>query len=60
MPENIRAMSCNPAIGGVAKGTLVKEVDALDGLMADVADQAGIHYKILNETKGPAVSSSGR
>ncbi|WPY00787.1 tRNA uridine 5-carboxymethylaminomethyl synthesis enzyme MnmG [Candidatus Trichorickettsia mobilis] len=54
-PENIGAMSCNPAIGGVAKGTLVKEVDALDGLMAYVADQAGIHYKILNETKGPAV-----
>jgi tRNA uridine 5-carboxymethylaminomethyl modification enzyme len=54
-PENIGAMSCNPAIGGVAKGTLVKEVDALDGLMAYVADQAGIHYKVLNETKGPAV-----
>ncbi|WP_316354619.1 tRNA uridine-5-carboxymethylaminomethyl(34) synthesis enzyme MnmG [Candidatus Trichorickettsia mobilis] len=54
-PENIGAMSCNPAIGGVAKGTLVKEVDALDGLMACVTDQAGIHYKILNETKGPAV-----
>ena len=53
--NDLGELSCNPSVGGVAKGIIVKEIDALDGIMSKIIDKSGIHFKVLNKSRGPAV-----